>query len=161
VSKDLILSTLFPEEQYARLKERLKEEIYIEFYSQDHPAVQDQTLGRKVFQDVIFHFNQKGVALDSERPMMFIVSEEEKGSYQDIQDILWTIQGNLDAKKLLLIAEYLSSQRIEDQELLDFLKKADPETIEEMNRRQLTSPKVMMEDLDLRIKSGKQTDTMA
>jgi hypothetical protein len=65
----------------------------------------------------------------------------------------------LDAKKLLLIAEQLTG--VEDEELRDFLKKADPETIEEMNNHRLSTPKTMMEEFDLRIKTQRQTATMA
>jgi hypothetical protein len=162
VSDELILRALFGEEEYARLRERLDQEIYVEFYEEGHPAVQTQKLGGQVKQDVSENFTSKGVALDTANPMTFIVSEKEQELYQDLeQALLWIIEGNLDTKKLLLIAEQLTSNGIKDQELLEFLKKADPEAIEEMNRHKLSTPKTMMEEFGLRIKTQRQTATMA
>jgi hypothetical protein len=162
VSDELILRALFGEEEYAKLRERLNQEIYVEFYEEGHPAVQTQQLGGQVKQDVAENFRNKGVALDAANPMTFIVSEKEQALYRDLeQALLWIIEGNLDTKKLLLIAEQLTSNGIKDQELLEFLKKADPEAIEEMNRHKLSTPKTMMEEFGLRIKTQRQTATMA
>jgi len=82
--------------------------------------------------------------------------------YQDLQqDLKWIIDGTLDAKKLLIIAEHLASKGALDQDLLDFLNQADSDTLEEINRRRLTTPKMMMEEFDMRIRSQKQTAIMA
>ncbi|MDP3981679.1 MAG: hypothetical protein Q8Q33_09725, partial [Chlamydiota bacterium] len=95
--------------------------------------------------------------------MQFAIAQEEQELYGDLgQIIYWVVEGTLDAKKLVLLAESLANEGlIQDPELLDFLKKADPDTIAEMNRRRLTTPKTMLEEFQTRIKTERVTATMA
>jgi hypothetical protein len=160
VNEELILRAVLGEEGYEALKRAgLEEELYVAFYASNHPAVVNEELGEQVKADVINQFAERQVTL-GDKSFAFAVMEEEEKLYGDLSEYLyWIVEGQLDAKKLLLIAEQLTG--VEDEELRDFLKKADPETIEEMNNHRLSTPKTMMEEFDLRIKTQRQTATMA
>jgi hypothetical protein len=163
VSEELILRAILGEEGYQALKKAgLEEEIYVVFYAPNHPAVLDRQLGEQVTRDAISAFEQRQVALNA-KSFAFAVSQDEEALYGNLSQYLyWIVEGTLDAKKLLLIAEGLASEgNIKDEELLDFLKKADPEAIAEMNNHRLSTPKTMLEEFDLRIKTQRQTATMA
>jgi hypothetical protein len=159
ISSEQILRALWTD-QFERMKQEFQDNVLVEIFVSEDGAVLEKRLGQSVKEVVKSKFFE-GVPV--EPAITFVVAQEEQELYGDLaQYLYWIVEGTLDAKKLLLIAEGLASEGIiQDQELLDFLKNADPDSIAELNKRRLTNPKTMLEELELQFKTERQTATMA
>jgi len=124
----------------------------------------EEESGEKMIAEAEEKFLKGAVQLDRSKDLMLILSEREKQQLT-LKDVLpWVIQGTLDEKKLMLIAELLAADGDKNKlsrEIIGLIKEIDPETLTELNSRQLLDARPLTEQLQLQQQSRKLLESMA